>query len=107
MAVLNSATAAEMALSEMLDDKLVGLPDSVSAIVVNATQGLSRLSSTLCKTVRCRIACRHKSKLGQPRNRAIHSGEDVLFHTITEAFEIAAAIVAVVHPMEDLLSRCP
>ena len=49
MAVLNSATAAEIALSEMLDDKLVGLPDSVSAIVVNATQGLSRLSSTLSK----------------------------------------------------------
>lgn len=105
MAVLNSATAAEIALSEMLDAKLLGLPASIATIVVNATQGLSRLSSTLSKRFDVELPAGINQKLGQPRNRAIHSGEDLSFQTAAEAFEIAAAIVETAHPMEDLLGH--
>jgi len=105
-AVLDAATAAEMALTYLLDQELAGLRSDVAGYVREKSrqisgrvQALKNLGVQLPGDAGKRII----SCLAEPRNKAIHGGHEPSVDETREALKIADEIMEAASPRSALL----
>ncbi|ETA00858.1 hypothetical protein ThrDRAFT_04637 [Frankia casuarinae] len=105
-AVLDAATAAEMALTYLLDQELAGLRSDVAGYVIEKSrqiggrvQALKNLGVQLPGDAGKRIM----SFLAEPRNTAIHGGREPSVDETREALKVADEIMETASPRSALL----
>jgi hypothetical protein len=101
--VLDAATAAELALTELLDDRLSDAPADVVEIVRRGTQGLLRLRNALVNLGENRLPNSMQRGLIEVRNSAIHRGEEPSDAEAGTALTLATDLVELVAPRRGLL----
>lgn len=86
--LLDTATAIELALTDMLDSKFAGLPAAQRKMLMKRYRMLSGLELGLT-TLRVQIPADIALKIGTPRNKAMHAGAVVDFEQAKEALDVA------------------
>lgn len=104
-AVLDAATATEIALALLLDRKTASAGPDISKAVRDGVRGLVSLSDILRKTFKERgISPRVQIDIAEPRNKAIHSGSQPSRDEANTAIVTAAAVLETVSPISELLA---
>jgi hypothetical protein len=101
-AVLDAGTAAEIALSRLLDAELAGAPAAVGAIVRRQNRELGRLITAL-RALGVQLSDELQPKLVEPRNTAIHSGQEPDIAVVRSAVTLAGEVVEQAGPLKNLL----
>lgn len=101
--VLDAATAAELALTKMLDERLHGVPPEVADEVRRHAQGLERLGQTL-RRLGIEPPSQLRDVLGQIRNKAIHSGGEPTLQQARDAILLARTLVDQAQPLRRILN---
>jgi hypothetical protein len=101
-AVLDAATAAEIVLTQMLDDQLRGLPQGAAKIIRDQSRGLDRLASTL-RRLGVAVSPSLQMRLADVRNQAIHTGRKPSLDEARVAYKLAVDLVEQARPLDDLL----
>ncbi|MDF3313289.1 hypothetical protein P3H15_51205 [Rhodococcus sp. T2V] len=93
-AVIDAATAAELALQRSLDTLLVGVPEEVKSALVNRCNGLAALNRLVQELGGAHVPVdRLNKKLGRLRNAAVHAGNTPSYEEAREAFTVAVEVV--------------
>ena len=100
--VLDSATAAELALAKLRDDELAGSDVRLAAYVQKRASQVRTLSEFLKKMHRP-LPGRINEDIGEPRNEAIHRGREPSEAQAGGALEKAEEVVDVALPWKKLL----
>lgn len=103
-AVLDAATAAEIALSAVLDRSTASAGSAISRAIRDANKDLGRLSRTLRNVFQVPIPETTQSRLADPRNKAIHAGVAPSRADAKAAVEVAAQIVELSNPLAQLVT---
>jgi hypothetical protein len=101
-AVLDAGTAAEIALSRMLDAELAGVPVAVGEMVRRQNRELGRLINAL-RALGIQLPDELQPKLAEPRNMAIHSGQEPDIAVARSAVTLAGEVVEQASPLKTLL----
>jgi hypothetical protein len=101
-AVLDAGTAAEIALSRLLDAELAGSSAAVGEMVRRQNRELGRLISAL-QALGVGLPDKLQPKLVEPRNTAIHSGQEPDIAVARSAVTLAGEVVEQAVPMKRLL----
>jgi hypothetical protein len=101
-AVLDAGTAAEIAMSRLLDAELAGVPAAVGAIVRRQNRELGRLITAL-RALGVQLSDGLQLELAEPRNTAIHSGYEPDIAVARSAVTLAGEIVEQAGPLKNLL----
>lgn len=97
--LLDTATAVELALAQMLDDRLtVTAPQHKNKLMKQYRQlsGLTLGLTTLGENILPDL----KAKIGKPRNQAIHAGAEVTETQAREALQVAKTFIYVRLPLK-------
>ncbi len=103
VAVLDAATAAEIALSTLLDQELHASPAAVSRLVRKQNRELGRLIEVL-RALEVELLDNLKPDLAQIRNHAIHGAVEPTVEQARVAYGLAKELVERVTPTSTLLS---
>jgi hypothetical protein len=101
--VLDSATAAEIALARLRDEAVRNGPTGLAEYIRKNVTEIKRLAGFL-KTVGVEIPENITERIAQPRNKAIHLGHELDFEIATKALGKAEEIVDLAFPVDTLLS---
>ena len=74
-AVLDAASATEIALTVLLDKSLQGLPTNIVNVVQRERRGISDLAAVLRSDLGVTVRTDLVDSVARPRNKAIHSGQ--------------------------------
>jgi hypothetical protein len=100
--VLDAATAAELALTRMLDDRLRGMPRKDADKVRRQAQGLARLGQNLHR-LGVEPPSQLQDILGNIRNKAIHAGGEPTLQQARDAILLARTLVDQAQPFRRIL----
>lgn len=100
--VLDTATAAEIALTKLRDDVLAGSNPKVVEYVQEKAQQIGRLVEFLRQQGQ-KLPDRIQQEIAQPRNRAIHEGREPDKATAIKALEKAEEVLDLAFPGKKLL----
>lgn len=100
--VLDAATAAEIALTKVRDDLLVGSDPKVGEYVQGRAQQIGRLVGFLDKQGQT-LPDRIQQEIAEPRNKAIHEGREPDEATAIKALEKAEEVLDLAFPWKKLL----
>lgn len=100
--VLDTATAAEVALTKLRDDVLAGGDPKVSEYVQEKAQQIGRLVEFLSKQGG-KLPDGIQQEIARPRNKAIHEGREPDEETATKALEKAEEVLDLAFPWKNLL----
>ncbi|MEV7908640.1 hypothetical protein, partial [Streptomyces anulatus] len=103
-AVLDAATATEISLTRMLDEKLGELPQAVGEIIRQSARQIGPLTSTL-RTLGVELPTSLKKDLAEVRNKVIHAGYHPSVGETRRAVELAAETVELSRPMTRVLAE--
>jgi hypothetical protein len=101
--VLDSATAAELALVKLREDSLAKTRADIAHVVRRNVQGIGSIARFLEKSGKA-IPPEVDNEIGKPRNVAIHAGGELDEQTAEEALARAEQVVDVAYPWQRLLS---
>lgn len=101
--VLDSATAAELGLAKLRDDELAGGKVPLHDYVREKAQQIGGLTKFLSKMGR-QLPERIQQEIGEPRNKAIHEGQEPNEETATKALAKAEEVLDLAFPWKGLLS---
>lgn len=101
-AVLDAGTAAEIALSQMLDAELASAPVAVGDMVRKQNRELGRLITAL-RALGVFLPDELQPKLAELRNSAIHRGQEPDIAVAGSAVTLAGEVVEQAHPLKELL----
>ena len=90
--ILDSATAIEMTLTQLLDNKLVTITAQQRKLIFDKYRQISGLTSAL-KALGVTLPPDIGIKIGTPRNQAIHKGLEVTEAQAREALQVARAFI--------------
>jgi hypothetical protein len=103
-AVLDGGTAAEIVLTQLLDGQLTNLPPRAATLFRKQNRQLGPLIQVLDALG---VALPERQRLHQelvdPRNQAIHGGQQASIEEATRAVGLAHQIVEYVYPLQNLL----
>jgi hypothetical protein len=99
--VLDSATAAELALARLRDDSLAASPTHIARHVRKSVRHIGRLA-TFLQMSRTDIPIDVEKEIGVPRNEAIHAGDDLDEETAEKALAKAEQLVDLAFPWQHL-----
>jgi hypothetical protein len=102
-AVLDAATAAELALTELLDERLSSSDPAVVEVVRGGAREMGRLVGVLKGMGETRLPDNLQRDLINVRNRAIHGGDDPSAAEAGTAIHLATELVELVSPRTSLL----
>jgi hypothetical protein len=103
-AVLDGGTAAEIVLTQLLDGQLTNLPPRAATLFRKQNRQLGPLIQVLdALGVTLPEGQRLRQELVDPRNQAIHGGQQVSIEEATRAVGLAHQIVEYVYPLQNLL----
>jgi hypothetical protein len=103
--VLDSATAAEIALTRMLDDRLRSSPQKLAnAAPPKPRVGLGRVISNL-RRLGVELPSELETVLVKTRNAAIHEGSEPTKEQARVTFLLVKALVDRAHPLQVILNR--
>lgn len=102
-AVLEAATAAELALQELLDARLGGADNEVAGAIRQGNRELGRLTKLLGH-LEVSLPSGLQTGLVDVRNRAIHRGDEPTEEQASEAVRLARAVVELAEPSRLLLA---
>jgi hypothetical protein len=100
--VLDSATAAELALAKLRDESLAASPAHIARYVRKSVRQFGRLAAFL-EMSRTDIPTDADKEIGIPRNEAIHAGHELDEETAEKALARAEQIVDLAFPWKKLL----
>lgn len=100
--VLDSATAAEVGLTKLRDNSLSKADPQIDSYVRGKAQQINRLIDFL-GSMGQKLPARIQQEVGEPRNRAIHEGEEPNETTARQALAKAEEIVDLSYPWKTLL----
>jgi len=103
-AILDAATAAEIAEAKILDGQTAPYGQAISDAIRDSNKDLGRLSATLRKTFNIPIPENFQEGLVSHRNRAIHAGVEPDQRAVMTAIDLAATVVEMATPLSSLLS---
>lgn len=98
-AVLDAATAAEIALTSMLDDRLKELPQEVAELIRRPNRQLGPLVRTL-QHLEIELPSSLQRDLAEVRNRVVHAGYQPSMAEARRTVELAGIIVEQSRPIE-------
>jgi hypothetical protein len=101
-AVLDAATAAEIAMSRLLEDQLHGARSEVVKLVLDQNRELGRLRRAL-EGFGVQLPKSLQEKLVKPRNDAIHYGAEPSPEGARVALSLARKVVDQVQPLDDVI----
>lgn len=96
--VLDAGTAAEVALTKLIETRLDGIPKPIREALLDKYRALENRADLL-KRLGGEVPREFTGRLRDPRNRATHTGEEVAPATAIEAERIASAIVQTATPL--------
>jgi hypothetical protein len=102
-AVLDVGTAAELALTRMLDNQLRGLPSNVADVITRQSRQLGRLSETLSR-LDVVLPQSLQNDLIDVRIAAAHRGRPPSIEQAEAALRLAGDLVEQAQPIRDLLT---
>jgi hypothetical protein len=102
-AVLDAATAAELSLTQMLDDSLTGLPSEIRELIRRGARQLGPLASTLHR-LGVTLPDSLPRDLVELRNRVIHAGYQPSMDAARRTVQLAHDLVEQAQPLQRLLA---
>jgi hypothetical protein len=90
--ILDSATATEMALTQLLDNRLIAARPQQRRLIFDKYRQISGLTAGL-KVLGETLPADIEAKIGTPRNRAIHKGAEVTHDQAKEALQLARTFI--------------
>jgi hypothetical protein len=102
-AVLDAATAAELALTLMLDEILSGLPRSVGELIRRGARQLGPLAETL-QRLGTRLPASFRQDLVEVRNQVIHAGYEPSTDMARRTVQLAHDLVEQARPLDRVLA---
>jgi hypothetical protein len=103
-AVIDAGTAAELAMTALIDPTLTGMNLLQTKKLFEKNGGLWELSNLIVTQNAGTRPDRLQQDLAEPRNRAAHDGGVLSETKANAAIAIAADLVAQLHPLTDLLT---
>ncbi|HEY2054113.1 MAG TPA: hypothetical protein VGH14_09280 [Solirubrobacterales bacterium] len=101
--MLDSATAAELALAKLRDDSLAASPAHIARHIRKSVRHIGRLA-TFLQMSRTDIPTDVDKEIGIPRNEAIHAGDDLDEETAEKALAKAEQLVDLAFPWKKLFA---
>jgi hypothetical protein len=101
-AVLDAGTAAEIALTRLLDQQLRSLPPAGADVIRDQGRELGRLVRTV-RRLGVPLPDYLQDKLVRPRNEAIHAGQNIDIETARSMVNLAGELVEQARPLNELL----
>jgi hypothetical protein len=105
--VLDSATAAEIALVKLLDARIASESESARSAIRRTSNNLGRLIQNLPQKYGIALRGDIQSGLATPRNDAIHAGIEPSRDVATLALDIAEELVELATPLSELVRLDP
>ena len=106
-AVIDAGTAAELAITELLDQRLAGADPTLSEALLKRARALEG-RSTLMKELKAGIEpAGFTAQLKNPRNNAAHKGQAPTRETAQQAIEVAVQLVEQSTPLLGLVPDLP
>jgi len=106
-AVLDSATAAEIALAKLIDAQTAVAGEAIGKAIRDANRDMSRATYILRNTFGIPLRNDIQTGLVTPRNRAIHAGVEPSLEAARLALEIAEELVELATPYAELVRLDP
>jgi hypothetical protein len=106
-AVLDAATAAEISLAKLLDDRITLGGESAREALKAVNRGLMRAVNALRDIYRIALPEDIWEGLADPRNKAIHAGDKPSRDAAKRALDIAAELVELATPYSDVVRLDP
>ncbi len=103
-AVIDAGTAAELAMTALIDPTLTGMNLLQREKLFEKNRGLWELSNLMVKQNAGTRPDRLQQDLAEPRNQAAHDGAVLSEAKAVAAIAIAADLVEQLHPLADLLT---
>lgn len=103
-AVIDAGTAAELAMTALIDGTLTSMNLLQRERLFEKNRGLLELSNLMIKRNAGTRPDRLQQDLAEPRNRAAHEGALLNEAKATAAIAIATSLVEQLHPLADLLT---
>lgn len=102
-AVIDAGTAAELAMTEILDQHFATTEENIRDAILSRSRTLEGRATLIKELKAAQIPTDFTSGLKTPRNRAAHGGELPTQETAVKAVRIAAEIVEQAHPILGLI----